>query len=112
MSVDDRLFVEVEHQGDLAVIKLRGELDLASAPGFNAQVEQAAAMDPTTIVVDLSGLEFMDSTGLRSILMARESCDVSGRRFAVVPGGRQVTRLLEIARVSDHLGLISSVAEL
>lgn len=111
MPVDNRLRIEVE-QGEIAVIRLLGELDLASAPALNAEIQQTVAASPSTIVIDLSGLEFMDSTGLRSLLMARESCDLNGRRFAVVPGGRQVTRLLEISRVGDHLSLISSVSEL
>lgn len=98
--------------GDTAIVELHGELDLASSPAFSAQLEQTEAAAPSTIVIDLSELAFMDSTGLRSILMARERCDEQGRRFAVVPGGRQVARLLEIARVDEHLNLISSPAEL
>jgi anti-sigma B factor antagonist len=112
MPVDDRLRIEVDRQGDNAVIGLHGELDLASAPAFSARFEEIGNGDPGAIIIDLSQLEFMDSTGLRSILTAREHCDQSGRRFAVVPGGRQVSRLLEIARVEKHLNLISSPAEL
>jgi anti-sigma B factor antagonist len=112
MPVDDRLRIEVDRQGGNAVVGLHGELDLASAPEFSARFEEVGNGDPGTIIVDLSRLEFMDSTGLRSILSARERCEQSGRRFAVVPGGRQVSRLLEIAKVDKHLNLISSPAEL
>lgn len=112
MSVDDRLRVEVVHEGGTAVIKLDGELDLASVPVFTGHFEQATLADPPAVVIDLTELEFMDSTGLRCILMAHERCGEKGQRFAVLPGGRQVARLLEIARVEDHLNLISSLAEL
>jgi anti-sigma B factor antagonist len=112
MSVEDRLRIEIVLDGDTAVVRLHGELDLASAQALSARLQEAGAAGPAAIVIDLSELEFMDSTGLRSILMARERCDRIGQRFAIVPGGRQVARLLEIARVEDYLDLISSPAEL
>jgi anti-sigma B factor antagonist len=112
MSAADRLRIEVAQDGGTAVLMLHGELDLATAPALNTQLETASATGASAIVVDLTELEFMDSTGLRSILLAHERCGESGQRFAIVPGGRQVARLLEIARVEDHLDVISSPAEL
>lgn len=108
MAVNDRLGIEISGEGGTLVIALRGELDLASAPAFSAQFEEATAGAPAAIVVDLSELEFLDSTGLRSILLAHERSADRGCRFAVVPGARQVARLLEIARVEEHLNLVSS----
>lgn len=112
MPVDDRLHIEVARDGGNVVMALHGELDLASAPAFNAQFEEIGGGDPSAIIIDLSELDFMDSTGLRSLLTAHERCTQSGRRLAVVPGGRQVSRLLEIAKVEKHLNLIPSPAEL
>jgi anti-sigma B factor antagonist len=112
VPADDRLGIEVSSDGGTVVIALLGELDLASACTFSAKFEQAAAGGPAAIVVDLSELEFIDSTGLRCILLAHERCDGRGPRFAVVPGDGQAARLLEIARVEDHLNLIASPAEL
>lgn len=111
MPADGRLGIEVSSDGGTIVIALCGELDLASAPIFSAKFEQEAAGRPAAIVVDLTELEFMDSTGLRSILLAHERCDGRGPRFAVVPGDRQAARLLEIARVEEHLSLIASPAD-
>jgi anti-sigma B factor antagonist len=110
--VDDRLRIEVEQGGGATVVKLHGELDLASAPAFGAQLDQTTSAAPDAIVLDLTALEFIDSTGLRSILSIDEGCRERGQRFAVVPGGSQVARLFEIARVQEHLELISSAAEL
>lgn len=112
MPVNDRLQIEVERDRDTMVIKLHGELDLASAPAFAAELEETRTQDQSVIVIDLTQLEFMDSTGLRSILVAHDHCGEHGQRFAIIPGGRQVARLLEIARVEDHLDLISSLAEI
>lgn len=112
MATEDRLGIDVSHDGGNVVIALRGELDLASAPAFSAQFDDVCSDTSAVIVVDLSELDFMDSTGLRSILLAHERCNQQGRRFAVVPGGRQVARLLEIARVEDHLEVISAPQDL
>lgn len=112
MSVEDRLGIEVSRNGGMVVIALQGELDLASAEAFSEQLDGASSGEASAVVVDLSELEFMDSTGLRSILAAHQRCGEHGRRFAVVPGSRQVARLLEVARVEDHLHLVSSPDEL
>jgi anti-anti-sigma factor len=112
VSVGDRLRIEVEQNGGTTVVRLDGELDLATAPDFSAQLDETTSAAPAAVVLDLSALEFIDSTGLRSILRIDENCRESGRRFAVVPGASQVARLFEIARVQEHLELISSVAEL
>ncbi len=112
MPTDERLGIEISRDGGMVVITLQGELDLASAEVFSAQLDGASSGDASAIVVDLSELEFMDSTGLRTILAAQQRCGEHGRRFAVVPGSRQVARLLEVARVEDHLHLISSPNEL
>jgi anti-sigma B factor antagonist len=112
VSADDRLRIEVDQNGGTTVVKLHGELDLASASAFSAQLDQTTSNAPAAVVLDLTALEFIDSTGLRSILRIDESCRESGRRFAVVPGESQVARLFEIARVQEHLELISSAAEL
>jgi anti-sigma B factor antagonist len=112
MQGDGRLGIEISYDGDTAIITLSGELDLATAPLFSAQFERTAAKKRSAVVVDLSQLEFMDSTGLRSLLMAHEHCETSRQPFAVVPGGRQVARLLEITRVGEHLNFISSPSDL
>jgi anti-anti-sigma factor len=112
MSADDRIQIDLSHEGETVVITLRGELDLAAAPLFSAQFEECFAAGSKPIVVDLSKLSFMDSTGLRSVLMAHERTQEQGRSFGVMPGDGQVARLLSIARVEEHLNLISEPAEL
>lgn len=112
MPADDRIQIDLSQTGDTMVITLRGELDLAAAPLFSAQFEECLAAESKPIVVDLGKLSFMDSTGLRSVLMAHERSQEQGRAFGVMPGDGQVARLLSIARVEEHLNLISEPGEL
>lgn len=107
----NRLEIDVKQDGNAVVFALRGELDLASAQDFTTRIEQANAHHPAAIVLDLTELEFMDSTGLRSLIGAQEACKGQGSAFAVVPGADQVRRLMDITRVSENVRLVASPDE-
>ncbi|HLH14273.1 MAG TPA: STAS domain-containing protein, partial [Solirubrobacteraceae bacterium] len=64
------------------------------------------------IVLDLQQLQFIDSTGLRSILTVLERCRQRGQEFAITPGSQQVQRLLRITGVAEHLPTISAADEI
>ncbi len=63
------------------------------------------------IVLDLQQVEFIDSTGLRSILAALDECRERQQEFAVTPGSQQVQRLLRITGVSEHLPTVAPTGE-
>jgi anti-anti-sigma factor len=102
--------VRLEH--DRAVLSLFGELDLASAELFYSEFESAEIGGASMVVLDLEGLQFVDSTGLRMILAAHELARERGQGFAITPGSPQVRRLLTITRVGEHLRVIDSPNEL
>jgi anti-sigma B factor antagonist len=65
------------------VVWLRGEHDISSAHSLAAAIASAAAVDDTDIALDLSGVEFMDSTTIHVIERARTSIGTDGRAFTV-----------------------------
>jgi anti-sigma B factor antagonist len=87
------------------VISVSGELDLASSPALEEELERVAKSDATTIVVDLAELEFMDSTGLSVLVRAHQRAEENGRRLGLVNGSQQVQRLLTLTGVADRLTL-------
>ncbi|GAC1435095.1 MAG: STAS domain-containing protein [Solirubrobacteraceae bacterium] len=87
----------------MAVIRVAGELDVASAPRLEQEVAGAVAESPSAVVIDLARLDFMDSTGLRAILGAQELTGKSGQRFVLLRGPEQVERLLTLTRVADRI---------
>ncbi|MGI8571848.1 MAG: STAS domain-containing protein [Solirubrobacteraceae bacterium] len=91
----------VEHDHTL-VLKVRGELDLATAPLLKERLEQAEAAAATNVVIDLDQVEFMDSTGLH-VLLARFIQNHNGTRYSLTHGSPQVRRLFEVAGVIDRL---------
>jgi len=94
------------------VLCLTGELDLASAPILESEIERSDLAAAAIVVLDLRELKFIDSTGLRVLLAAHERSAERGQEFAVTPGSEQVQRLLSITRVSEHLRIMTSPDEL
>jgi anti-sigma B factor antagonist len=101
------------HDGSQAVIiGVSGELDLASSPALEHELERGAASQAETVIVDLRDLEFMDSTGLSVLVRAHQRATEHGQRFGVVKGPQQVQRLLSLTGVADRLTLADSPDEL
>ena len=84
----------------LARVRLIGELDLAAAPRAEAAIARAERREPPTLELDLSALAFMDSTGLRLMLGARERALDVGRRLVLRRGPFAVQRVFELTALS------------
>jgi anti-sigma B factor antagonist len=86
---------------------LRGELDLASAPELTQTVAGLCADGVTDLVLELSELEFIDSTGLHAILHCRALCEENACALSLMPGEHQVQgqvrRLLEVTGLQGRL---------
>jgi len=89
------------------LLKLSGELDLASCPGLEQELDYAATLD-TAVVVDLRGLTFIDSTGIAVLLKAYEQSGQNGARLQITGAQGAVERVFNLT-VSDALR-IQSVA--
>ena len=105
------LLIGVSSQGERVVLRLDGELDLASVPTLENAMTDATFDDMAEIVLDLRGLEFIDSTGLRAILLQDKRSTERGQAFALVRGSEQVQRLLDMTHVEEHLRIVSSPEE-
>jgi anti-anti-sigma factor len=81
-----------------AVLRLRGELDLEGVEVFDAVLAQLE--DEPVLVVDLSELEFMDSTGLDCLLRLRQHVASAGDALTLTSPQRRVARLMALAGVA------------
>ena len=63
-------------------------------------------------MLDLRGLEFIDSTGLRAILLQDKRSTERGQAFALVRGPEQVQRLMNMTHVDEHLKIVASPEEI
>jgi anti-anti-sigma factor len=91
--------VRTEQQGTAAVVIPTGELDIGTAPALEQALEGAFDSGTAHVVLDLRELEFIDSSGLRTLLMARRRAENSRTHFTLVAGDRALERTLEIAGI-------------
>ena len=102
--------IETRADGDVALIELAGEFDLAGVEKFETELTKVEADAPPVVVVDLDGLRFMDSSGLRALVMADHRARKAGRRLAIVPGPPGVKRVFEITQLDERLDLVESAS--
>jgi anti-sigma B factor antagonist len=101
----------ISREGDSrVVVGLRGELDVAVAVRIVAQLSVVAARE-RDIIVDLTGLEFIDSSGLAALVRVREQARRVGGDLLLAAPQRQVLRLLTLTRLIDVFSVHASVDE-
>jgi len=108
MGAGDQLRIEMRREPDRTILSLAGELDMASTKLLQQALAAQELRQQPMIVLDLQQLEFIDSTGLRSILVALEQCRERGQQFAITPGSQQVQRLLGITGIAEHLPTVAA----
>jgi anti-sigma B factor antagonist len=106
MSADEQLRIATRRGPDRLILELEGELDMASSALLQEALAEADFEGSSTIVLDLRGVRFLDSTGLKAIFRARKVARERGRQFAVTPGSAQVQRLLSLTHLDEHLQTI------
>jgi anti-anti-sigma factor len=107
-----KLEFETTRNGTVAVVRPTGELDISGAAILEAELDRLSAEQGiSAIVLDLRALEFMDSSGLRLVVVADMRAREAGRRFALVRGEETVHRVFEITRMSDRLDFVDDPEE-
>ncbi len=104
--------VDVRDGAEALVIEVSGELDLASSPELERELERGTASEAPLLIIDLRKLEFMDSTGLSVVVRAHQRATQGGKRFAIVKGPQQVQRLLSLTGVAERLTVVDTPEEL
>jgi anti-anti-sigma factor len=103
----EQLRCEVSRAGDVAELRLFGALDLATVPTVDARIAELREAGMRRVLLDLSSLEFMDSSGLRCILRLDGEARQDGFSLSLVPGPAAVQRVFEITRTTERLPFIS-----
>jgi anti-sigma B factor antagonist len=95
VSVPNEFDVIMESAGQNAlVVRVSGDLDLATSPRFSETL--AGARAASHVVIDLTGCTFLDSSGVRALVQATRKIPESERRVDLVAGSPAILRVLEI----------------
>src|SRR3954469_21393673 len=87
-------------------LSFAGELDAQTAERFRSAIEAAEESDDTRIVVDLTEVRFVDSSGLVALLMAARRLDREGTGLQVRAGSGEVRQLLALTWLDEKLNLV------
>lgn len=102
-ELEQPLTIEVHRDGEEATLTLTGELDPHTAPMLSDEIETLTGEGITSIVLVLSGLGFVDSSGLRVVIAADRDLTEAGGRLVLRSPSETVRRLLDITGLLDHL---------
>jgi anti-sigma B factor antagonist len=107
-----KLEFETTRNGGIATVRPSGELDLSGAAVLEAELDRLAE-DPElgAVVLDMRELEFMDSSGLRLVVLNDMRAREAGRRFSLIRGDETVHRVFEITRMSDRLDFVETAED-
>jgi anti-sigma B factor antagonist len=98
-----RLAIRSERNGHAHVLHLIGELDMSTAKAFEDELKRVEATDATEIVVDLSGLKFIGSDGLKAFIHASARSRLGDNRLRLVRGPDAVQKTFETSGLVSRL---------
>jgi anti-anti-sigma factor len=93
--------VQWSESSDVGRCTLSGELDLATEGRVRQALLQLLSSRPRRLVIDMGAVSFIDSTGLRALLSARNRASTTGTRIVLANVGQAVTRTLQIANLTN-----------
>jgi anti-anti-sigma factor len=91
----------IAHQDGCVVVVVRGEIDLACSPALQAVIDEALAASPH-VVFDMADVTFLDSTGLRAMVLAAKQVDGTGS-ITIRNPPRIVSRVLRLSGLTEIL---------
>ena len=105
--------LEVRNQtlGGCLIVRVAGELDLATAPVLRDHVLGQLALGQTNLVIDLGRVPFLDSTGVSALVVAHREADARGGSVRLAGARRSVRRVFEITRLDRLFELHDDVSD-
>lgn len=106
MGLGPQLVLETTRIGSHDVIVATGEVDLSSAERFESAIEVFSGQE---VVLDLRGIDFMDSAGLKVLLNQRSRLEETGGSLRLVVGEGAVRRLLDLTSVTEAFAISQKI---
>lgn len=105
-----QLDVHRESEGDVTIVSFSGEFDYAEIAIAQEELRAAEAQAPRVLLLDLTGLAFMDSSAVRVILQADGRAREQGRRLVLLTGTGPPHRVLSILGLTTRLDIVADRA--
>jgi len=110
LSAADPITTSVAHREGVAVVTVGGEIDLSTAPAFEAAIKGALDDDPPVLVIELSEVSFMASVGLRILAATHEKVGKSAQ-VAVVANNPATNRPMQLTGLDKVMSMYPTLDE-
>ena len=97
-------WVATEHEGSGFVLSVYGELDVASSPELEKQIKRLQWAGASSITIDLSGLDFIDSTGLHVLIRAHRRAEEG--QLKLLRGSKRIHRVFVLTGTDERLPFV------
>lgn len=94
-----------------AVVQVRGEVDLRTSPRLRVLLLEAAANLSGPLLLDLSGVSYMDSSGVGTMVYVKRELERRGRRFVLIGLQQRVRGVFEITHLDKFFTIVENVDE-
>ena len=103
--------IRSEQHGNAAVVRIEGDIDMSGSPRLRETLREVIAMAPRRVVVDLSEVAYMDSSGLATMVEAMKNAGTRSIRFALLGMTPRVRAIFEIARLDQYFPIVGTMDE-
>ncbi|MFG0314277.1 MAG: STAS domain-containing protein [Phycisphaerales bacterium] len=108
---DTSLPVDIERRGGATILSPRGDVDMSRAPSFREHMRLAQASKPGRLVIDMGSVEYMDSSGLATLVEAMRNTKSQGIELVLCALNPRVLAIFEIARLHQFFRIVPTVAD-
>ena len=110
MSDQEAIATALAYQNGIAVLKVGGDIDLATVPALEAAIDEALIPKPTGLVIDLSEVGFLASAGLQALVATHNNVSQSAQ-FAVVANSAATSRPIQLTGLDQIFELYPTLDE-
>lgn len=103
--------IESDWRGEGVRVAVFGELDLATSPRLEHEMQAVLGREPHSVTIDLSGLAFVDSSGLRVLIALNELSQAQGWELRLVAPSERARAVFRISGAEEHLPFIAEEEE-
>ena len=110
MPADEAIATALAYQNGVAVLKVDGDIDLATVPALEAAIEEALIPRPTGLVIDLTAVGFLASAGLQALVATHNNVSETAQ-FAVVANSAATSRPIQLTGLDQVFDLFPTLDE-
>jgi len=109
MSSVDAMTIVEEPRGDALVLRPVGDVDLSRSPAMRERLTKAIASPAKKLIVDLSKVPYMDSSGVATLVEALQHCRKAGKKLVLAALQPKVRSIFEIAKLTQVFEVVDRV---